>query len=408
MPIVSLSSSSGTALTRGEGPQTIAQIISRLGAIPAGDHWIVSCYLKLEPRDRARGKYLIKLKNRVKEQIEWLATMGFERHEREAVIGDLKRVQDYVAIPGNLPGGRGLALFACQAIGLFEAIPLPVVFRSRLAVSRTPLIRELAALDDEFGLLVCAVYDRMGARFFKITAFEVEELPSLVAEGATRSGRFRGDGAVARPGPGLAVAGEHNFNQRIRSEKHRHYANIAQRLFEITRNLPLRGIVLAATGTEAAAVRSHLHPYLERLVMGTARLNPGTVTALQVREAVLEVRRKAERTWERGHVEALREGLGTGWAVNGVEETLRVLSRGQVRTLLVDPEARMPGWRCGESGRLTVVDHNCRGEGEPQPVPDVIDDAIEEALRQRSQVDVLEDVEARRAIDALGALLRFR
>ncbi|GIW50872.1 MAG: peptide chain release factor 1 [Gemmatimonadales bacterium] len=408
MPIASRSFSRGTAAASRDEPQTIAELISRLEGIQAGDHWIVSCYLKLEPRDRTRGKYLIKLKNRVKDQIEWLETIGLERQERETVIRDLKRVQDYVSIPGNLPGGRGIALFACEPIGLFEAIPLPAVFRARLAVARTPLIRELAALDDEFGLVVCVVYDRTGARFFKITAFDVEELPGLVAEPVTRSGRFRGDVTVARPGPAVAAAGEHNFNQRIRSEKHRHYANIAQRLFEITRNLPLRGIVLGAIGTEAAAVRPHLHPYLDRMVMGTARLNPGTVTPAEVREAVLEVRRQAERTWEREHVEALREGLGTGWAVNGVEETLRALSRGQVRTLLVDAEAAVRGWRCGESGRLTVVERNCRGEGEPQPVPDVIDDAIEEALRQRCQVDVVEDSEVRREIDGLAALLRFR
>jgi peptide chain release factor subunit 1 len=359
--IESRSSSSHAAAVSLEEPHTIAQLISRLGEIAAGDRWIVSCYLKLEPRDRAKGKYLIKLKNRVKEQIEWLGTMGLERHEREMVLRDLKRVQDYVAIPGNLPGGRGIALFACEAIGLFEAIPLPAVFRSRLAVARTPLVRELAALEDEFGLLVCVVYDRTSARFFEITAFGVAELPGLVAEPVTRGGRFRGRATVTRPGPAVAAAGEHNFNQRIRAEKHRHYANIAQRLFEITRNLPARGIVLAATGTEAAAVRPHLHPYLNRMVLGTARLNPGTVTPALVREAVLEVRRQAERKWEREHVEALREGLGTGWAVNGVEETLRALSRGQVRTLLVEPETTMRGWRCTESGRLTVVKENCRG-----------------------------------------------
>ncbi len=408
MSIVSRSSFSGTVEAAPTEAQTIAAIIFRLGAIPAGDHWIVSCYLKLEPRDRTRGKYLIKLKNRVKEQIEWLEATGLGRRERETVIRDLKRVQDYLAIPGNLPGGRGIALFACEAIRLFEVVPLPAVFRSRLAVARTPLIRELAALDDEFGLLLCAVYDRTGARFFKISAFEVDELPGLVAEGVTRSGRFRGDVTVARPGPGVAAAGEHNFNQRIRSERHRHYANIAQRLFEITRNLPLRGIVLAATGTEAAAVRPHLHPYLDRMVMGTARLNLGTVTASEVREAVLEVHHRAGRAREREQVEAVREGLGTGWAVSGVEETLRALSRGQVRTLLVDAEASARGWRCGESGRLTVVNQNCRGEGEPQPLPDVIDEAIEEALRQRVRVDVVEDAQARREIDGLAALLRFR
>ena len=34
----------------------------------------------------------------------------------------------------------------------------------------------------------------------------------------------------------------------------------------------------------------------------------------------------------RAHAETAREGVGTGWAVNGVEPTLKALQRGQVRT----------------------------------------------------------------------------
>jgi peptide subunit release factor 1 (eRF1) len=69
-----------------------------------------------------------------------------------------------------------------------------------------------------------------------------------------------------------------------------------------------------------------------------------------------------------------------GWAVNGVDATLKALSRGQVRTLLADghhDDAR-------------------------------IDEAIEEALGQRAQIDVLYDDKARRVVDGLAALLRFR
>ena len=47
--------------------------VARLAAIQPGPHWVVSCYLKLEPRDRTRGKYLIKMKNRVREREDALA-----------------------------------------------------------------------------------------------------------------------------------------------------------------------------------------------------------------------------------------------------------------------------------------------------------------------------------------------
>ena len=269
-------------------------------------------------------------------------------------------------------------------------------------------MRELAAVDDEFGRVLCAVYDRTGARFFDVTAFGVEELPGLPAGEATRSGRFHGATAVARPGPGLSALGEHNFNQRIRVEKQRLYAQIARRLFELTRARAVRGIVLGGTGADAAAVAPHLHPYLTGLMLGSVRLNPKALAASDVFDAVLSVQRRSEREWERGHVKALREGLGTGWAINGLEPVLRALARGQVRTLLVDPGRSQPGFRCRVSGRLTVAADGCREEGGADPVPDLVEEAIEEALRQHAHVDVVEDGAARARVDGLAALLRFR
>jgi peptide subunit release factor 1 (eRF1) len=91
-----------------------------------------------------------------------------------------------------------------------------------------------------------------------------------------------------------------------------------------------------------------------------------------------------------------------------VTPTLKALARGQVRSLLVDAEASQPGFRCGDSGRLALTERECRGEGKPIPVLDIIDDAIEEALRQGVDINVVYEPEARGAIDGLGALLRFR
>ena len=383
-------------------------LVERLARLQGGVHWVISCYLKLEPRDRARGKYLIKLKNRIRERLAWLQRRDLDREGRETVARDLDRVREYLEDPLNLPAGRGIAIFACGPLGLLAAVPLPQVFRSRLAVDHTPLVRELYALEDEFGRVLCAAYDRTSARFFDITAFGVEELPGLSAGEMTRASRFHGVSSVSRPGPGVASLGEHAFNQRIRAEKQRHYAQIAQRLFDVTRADAVRGIVLAGTGTEVGAVRPHLHPYVAQLVLGTVRMNPKTVAPAELLEAVLAVRRESERAWEARHLKALREGLGTGWAVKGVEPSLRALARGQVRTLLVDAEQSQGGYRCTGSGRLTLEPDACGGEGEPEPVPDVIDEAIEEALRQHAQVDVVEDRGSRAGVDGLAALLRFR
>jgi peptide subunit release factor 1 (eRF1) len=384
----------------GDGRSLLGDVLERLTRVQPGKHRVVTCYLKLEPRDRSRGKYLIKVKNRVKSALQALPRLGLERSAAEAVARDLHRVQEYLRSPGNLPPTQGLALFACEGIGLFETVPLPVVYRSRLAVDASPLVRELASLEDEFGRLVTVVLDRTSARIFEVTAFHTRELIGLRAD-STRGKRFHGD----QDGPGW---GEHAYNNRIREEKQRHYEAIARELFAIDRRHPAHGIVLAGPGPEAGAVEPFLHSYLVERLIGTARLNPKDATPAAVHETTLAVREGYERASERALVHEMLEGIGTGWGLNGLRPTLRALSRGQVRSLLVNADASEPGFRCGDSGRLALSERECRGEGEPVAVLDVVDDAIEEALRQGVDVNVVYEPAARDAIDSLGALLRFR
>jgi peptide subunit release factor 1 (eRF1) len=382
------------------GASPVISVLERLTRVQPGGHRIVTCYLKLEPRDRSRGKYLIKVKNRVKDAIQALPRLGLERAAAEAVERDLDRVQQYLRSPANLPHTQGLAIFACEGLGLFEAVPLPVVYRSRLAVDTTPLVRELASVEDEFGRLLTVVLDRTGARFFEVTAYRTQELSGLRAD-STRGKRFHGDP------DGSGGWGEHTYNNRIREEKQRHYEAIARELFAIDRRHPAHGIVLAGTGAEAA-VEPFLHSYLVERLIGTARLNPKEATPASVHAATLAVREGYERASERALVREMLEGIGTGWGINGLRPTLKALSRGQVRSLLVHADASEPGFRCGDSGRLALTPRECRGEGEPIPVLDIVDDAIEEALRQGVDVNVVYEPKAREAIESLGALLRFR
>lgn len=329
-----------------------------------------------------------------------LPRLGLERPIQEEIARDLDRVQQYVRTPNNLPSTQGLAIFACEGIGLFEALALPVVHRSRLAVDRSPLVRELASVEEEFGRLLTVVLDRTAARFFEVTAYETRELSGLRADN-TRGRRFRG-------GQAGTMWGEHTYHNRIRQEKQRHFEAVARELFAIDRRQPAHGLVLAGTGSEARAVEPFLHNYLVERVIGTARLNLKEATPAAVHAATLAVREAWERESERAAVHEMLEGLGSGWAVNGLDRTLRALARGQVRSLLVDADASEPGFRCGESGRLARTERECRDEGEPLAVLDVVDDAIEEALRQGVEVNVVYEPDARTSVEGLAGLLRFR
>src|SRR5258707_13599561 len=133
--------------------QDVQDAIARLARVEPGLHWVVTCYLKLEPRDRTRGKYLIKMKTRTKGLL-------LDYHDQPAVAADLAQVVDYLEQPNHLPRARAIAIFASLELGLFEVLPLPHVHRARLAVSHEPLVRDLLGLEEEFGTILARSEER--------------------------------------------------------------------------------------------------------------------------------------------------------------------------------------------------------------------------------------------------------
>ena len=361
--------------------------------------WVVSCYQKLEPADRSGEKYRIKLKNRLRRAGERLAIMGFSHADREMVGEALGRIEEFFRHGTNLDGGRGVAVFAGR--NCFRAVRLPYVLRSRVLVDRSPVVSELVALAERGSRVLVAVADRRAARLFAVDLEGVEELDGLFAPEATRPHRFHPERGNA---PGV---GEFRFHSRIREEKHRHLARVADAVERAFRARAFDGVVVGGIGVNAGALLPHLHTEVRDAVLGVLRLNPKEATAADIRARSMELWSESSEVAAADAVGELAGLVETGWAVNGVEVTLRALARGQVRTLIADHDAELPGFRLSVSARLTTHGSGAKAEGEPLPVADVIDDAIEDALRQRARVAVVRGDPAR-VFDRLAGILRFR
>lgn len=388
-----------TTLLHPEAPGAPTDALARLLVIGSGDHLVVSCYLKLEVRDRARRKYLVKLKNRIRDVLSDLAAQPLSREVRLAAARDLDRMTDFLRRSANLPPTEGVALFACEPLELFEIVPLPRVHRSRLVVDRTPFVRELLAAQEDFGRVLVAVVDRAHARFFDVGAFHVIELPSLHAP-ATRGGKYHSDRHGA---PGM---GERRYHGRQRAEAARHYHAVAERLAALDRSRPVAGFVLAGPPKATNALAGALPRPLTSRVLGFAALNPSAATAATARTAALEAEAGHHRGLAHTAVTEMVNSLATGWAENGLKGTLRALLDGHLRSLLVRADTEQPGFRCHASGRLVLTAEECGGEG-IEHVPDLVDDAIEEALRQGLPVLTVGDATDAAQIDVIAGIRRF-
>lgn len=379
----------------------LAPLLERLTAIPSGTYRILSCYVRLEPRDRTRNAYRIDVRARTKALQSDAFWATLDRNERLAVERDLSRIGDYLDGARGLPHARGLAIFACEALELFEVVPLFRVHRARLILDDTPWIAELAAAERETEPILVVVIDRAHARFFEVSAYQAAELTGL-ADANTRGGKFHSDRADS---PGW---GERDYHGRLAEERHRHYADVADRLRALLSGRTVRGFVVAGPSDHTGALARFLPEHLAKRLLGTVKLNPTSATAAEVQAAALDAAHAHERSTLATELAAVEDALGTGWAIDGARETLRALHRGQVRTLFIREDLAGSGFRCSTTGRLVLSTGECRGEGEPRPVRDIVDEAIEEALSQGVRVAMVPDGPEADAIDGLAATLRFR
>ncbi|NOT07471.1 MAG: hypothetical protein HOP28_04610 [Gemmatimonadales bacterium] len=377
-----------------------APLVDRLRAVVTRDPSVVSCYLRLDEPARRDRRYLLDIKSRVRDLSAETTGLHVPRAVRLELEADLARLLEWVERPDALPHAPGVALFLCAARDLFEVIPLGRVHRTRVDIDRRPLLHELIGAREALGRYIAVVADRAHARFFDVVATDASELPGLPAL-THRGGKFGYDRGDA---PGR---GERPYHHRIDEVAHRFYERIAAEVTRIDARASYQGVALLGPAEHTAGLRAFLPRPLADKLVGEAPLNPTCATEDQVHSAVWTLQAGLEHRSALTLVQAMEEGIGTGYGVNGARETLRALADGQLRVLLVPAGQRGAGFRCSASGRLVLAKSECRGEGSAEPVPNLVDWAIDAALGRGAEVVVVGDPELGRRIDGLGGTLRF-
>jgi peptide subunit release factor 1 (eRF1) len=155
--------------------------------------------------------------------------------------------------------------------------------------------------------------------------------------------------------------------------------------------------------------KEHLHPYLKERWVGDFHADPCKTSTADVLARVLAIEDRTELEREQRMTEELVRNVGAGRrAVSGVGATLGALTRGAAQTLLVEDGFAMPGFVCRHCHYATIEGTECPQCRQPlDPCPDVVDEAIELALRKNCQIEQVRRPTALGEAGHMGAILRF-
>jgi peptide chain release factor subunit 1 len=354
---------------------------------------VLSLYLNLDPsefatppaRKTAVRSLVDEAERRVRERRD-----GLSHEDRTGLQASLERVT--ALLENDLPsdGAHGLAVFASEPNGLFEALKLPRSVQNRVAIGHTPLVGPLARLARRERWCV-ALVNRRDARIFRGSPDDLREIQQIHDD----------------------VPGQHDqggwsqsrYQRSIEKDKDDHLKDTGEALMRHFKRQPFDCLIVGGPRELVTDFEAKLHHYLRDRLAGRIDVDVEHTTPDQVLEAARPLIDELDRKRE---AEAL-ERLGERGAM-GVADVLVPLNERRVELLILDEQfGGVTGVQCPECGWLGLEGESCPADGSTLiQLEDLTEAMIELSVQQSAELlGVRHERAALEGHGGVAALLRF-
>jgi peptide subunit release factor 1 (eRF1) len=372
--------------------------LRRLAEADVGGAKVLSLFLNLDPREfatpPARSTEVRSLLDRagrlVRDEAEALT-----HEQKESLKGDLDRVASELGNGAGTKGAHGLAIFSCSAAGLFEMLRLSEPVDHEPVISDGPYLAPLSGIG-EAGKWCVVLVNRRTARLFCGSSDSLEEV--ALVDDATRNKHEQGGWSQA------------NYQRSVDKDVQDHLKHVAEVVFlQMKPELP-EGVLVGGPQETITDFEGTLHPYLRERLAGRIDIDVENTSPEDVRRTAGERIAAVAREREDKALGRLAELFGSnGRAASGLADVLTAVHEQRVEVLLVDRGYTAPGVCCPQCGFLGGEGlAECPADGTPvERREDVVEAAIERAIKQSANVHVLRDRPELASHGHIAAILRF-
>ena len=378
--------------------------LDRLAAFEPAPYPVVSLYLNTQPGQTGRDQYHTFVR---KELSDRARTYADNSPERESLDRDIEQILKYLENEVN-PSANGVAIFACSAGELFEAVQLGApIDQHWLYIGDQPHLYPLARLESQYPRYAAVLADTNTAR---ILVFAFGELvTSREVRGVKTKRTSQGGWSQAR------------YQRHISNFHLQHAKDVVEALERVVQQEGITQILLAGDEVITPQLRGQMPKHLADKVVDQLRVDTHAPLH-EVLEASLESMRRIDQQTDREKVEAAVNGYRAGGlGVVGPDDTLDALVKGQVDELLITADVReLQGVAAGASRSAAAatdtaimepaVETATAGEAAQADPRDVriADELITKARQTSAAITFIEDAELLTAYGGVAALLRFR
>jgi peptide subunit release factor 1 (eRF1) len=371
--------------------------LRELAGFQADQGCAVSLYLNLDPSEaptpagvETRANSLISEASRTLEERK----SSLSREAREALKGDVERIQAWFDDGFDRRGLRGVAVFAAGLDNLWSTLSLPDPVADRVTIGGDLCLAPLARLAARADPLLVAAVGRERGQVFRLRSGSLVEIADETSDVPDR--RDQGSRSPAR-------------NERhIDEPAEEQWRRVADTLDSSVRKLHGARVVLIG----AEGMRSDFQGILSSDVYNRLL---GWTTAESHADAaqLLEAVRPVVEEWWAKRDEAViarwREEAGkNGRAATGWEQTLEAVSDGRAELLLVQDGVDEPAYQCPACGRAQRASGSCPLDGTTlESRESGLDLAVHKTLVNGGTVHVIRERRDLEPVGGVGALLRY-
>lgn len=307
--------------------------LDRLAAFDPVGAPVISLYLNTQPDQHGRDNYGTFVRKELKARTQTYP----EGDDHASLEKDQARIESYLDREVQ-PSANGIAIFACDAGGLFEAIQLDAAIDEHwLSITDRPHLYPLARIASEFPRYAVVLADTNSARILVVADGNIASHTSVeniktrrTSQGGWSQARFQ----------------RHNENIHLH-----HVKDVIDALETIVRRDDLRQIVIAGDAVVLPLIREQLPKHLAEIVVDEMSMATAAPEHDVVR-ATLEAMRRAGNETDREKIGAIVGAYRAGGlGVVGPDAALLALTNGQVDELLMT--ASLPA--LGDLGNTTAA-----------------------------------------------------
>ena len=312
--------------------------------------------------------------------------------QRDAVVADTEAISRWVRNEFDRADVQGLALFASEG-EIFETVQVAIGVRNIARVNSTPYVVPLEALLGRHHHMALVIVERDKARIVRYQLGRATEYQAIAAD--VHGQHKKGGWSQLR------------YEKNIEQEVLHHFKDTVEILRQLHAEAPLDALVLAGPHEEAVNFSKKLHPYLQQIVHGDPISVAPFSSTDQLKERLMEIEQELVSSRRSHLLQRLAAAQGTAEkAARGLRHVLEAVNSKRIEVLFVVEGAGSPGYR-SSTGALALHESEAAAYGEPvEPVEDLIDEVIEEAVRSGAHIELFRD-EVRLDGQPVAALLRF-